>query len=99
MNFEASCKFGKKKSCDSALVQSMTTPSFSFPINFVTAGNKVVKAYPIGRYFWLLDTMGRIRIEKVYDKYDEQLNVTDKEPLQKVAVWDQMRRLGCIVNK
>ena len=49
---------------------SMSTVNYTFPISFVTATNQVVKAVPIGRYFWMLDTMGKIRIEKVQDDYD-----------------------------
>jgi len=52
----------------------MTTPLFTFPISFVTAVNQVVKAFPIGRFFFMLDTMGAIRIEKVQDDYDVVLN-------------------------
>lgn len=52
------------------MIQSMTTMNFTFPISFVTATNQVVKSVPIGRYFWMLDTMGKIRIEKVQDDYD-----------------------------
>jgi hypothetical protein len=47
----------------------------------------VVKAFPIGEYFLMLDSKGDIRIEKAQGGYDANEIDGLKDPLVKVAVW------------
>ena len=44
-------------------------------------------SFPIDRYFLMLDTMGYMRIEKVEENYDRELNESEKAPMEKVATW------------
>ena len=66
LEYSSNCTFidekGELQCCKEGLKDGEETIDYTFPLDFVTSERSVHMSFPIGKYYFVLDTQGKIYI-------------------------------------